>query len=72
MYSLSIRAARVNAGLTQKEAAERLGISDRTLLNWEQGSSRIPAGKMAEMAAVYEIPKCFFFSARGFDLIEQN
>lgn len=32
---LYLKAARVNAGLTQKQAAEALGISKSTLLNYE-------------------------------------
>ena len=34
---ISIRAARVNAGFLLKEAADRLGISSKTLGNWEKG-----------------------------------
>lgn len=33
---ISLRAARVNAGLTQKQAAELLGISESTLINYEK------------------------------------
>lgn len=36
MY-ISLRAARVNANLTQKEAAKQLGMSDRKLFNLEKG-----------------------------------
>lgn len=32
-----IRARRVALNLTQKEAAERLGVTDRTIQNWEAG-----------------------------------
>lgn len=37
MLKISLRAARINAGLTQKEASAHLGISNKTLLNWEKG-----------------------------------
>ena len=39
MVKLTLRAARVNAGFTQKEAAARLGVSNGTLCNWENGIS---------------------------------
>lgn len=39
MYRISLEAARVNAGISQKEAAKRLGINVGTLSNWERGVS---------------------------------
>lgn len=36
---ITLTAARVNAGLTQKEAAERLGLNVGTLRNYEKGVS---------------------------------
>lgn len=35
MKKISLKAARVNAGFSQKEAAVLLGISNKTLCNWE-------------------------------------
>ena len=39
MAKITLKAARVNVGLTQVEAAERLGISPSTIRNWEKGCS---------------------------------
>lgn len=39
MPKISLRAARVNAGLTQEQAAKELGVSRSTLKNWESGKS---------------------------------
>lgn len=39
MVKLTLKAARVNAGLTQIEAAEKLGISKTSLHNYERGKS---------------------------------
>lgn len=36
---ISLRAARVNAGLTQNEAAKKIGVTRDTLRNWETGKS---------------------------------
>lgn len=41
MNGITLRAARVNAGLTQKEAAAKLNVSNKTLWNWETGV-RVP------------------------------
>lgn len=44
---------RVAAGLTQEQAADYLGVSVRTMRNWETGSNRIPypAFKLIRMRA---------------------
>ena len=39
MPELTLRAARTNLGLSQKEAANRIGISVETLGNYERGKS---------------------------------
>ena len=51
--AITMKAARVNANLTQKEAAKALNISKNTLLNYERGRS-VPKVDMArKMAALY-------------------
>ena len=44
---------RMTAGLTQKQAAEYLGVSVRSVRNWETGCNRIPypAFKLVRMRA---------------------
>ena len=32
---ITLKAARVNAGLTQKELAEKIGKSETTIIKWE-------------------------------------
>lgn len=39
MKKITLKAARVNAGYSQREAAERLGISNKTLCSWENGKT---------------------------------
>lgn len=36
---ISLKAARVNADLTQVEAAKRIGIDKKTLINWEKSKT---------------------------------
>lgn len=38
---ISLKSARVNANLTQKELGKKLGKSQYTILNWERGYSKI-------------------------------
>lgn len=56
MVKISIRAARVNVGLSQKEAADRLGVSNKTLGNWEKGITFPPADKIPAICALYGVP----------------
>ena len=56
MFKITLEAARVNAGYTQKEAAKLLQISNKTLQNWESGKSYPNADKIAEICVLYGIP----------------
>lgn len=53
MKKFSLKAARVNAGLTQEEVAEKLKKSKNTIVNYEKGRSTpdIETGKA--LAALY-------------------
>lgn len=55
MARMTLRAARVNAGYSQKEAAFRIGISNKTLGNWESGTSFPKADKIASICDLYKV-----------------
>ena len=44
MNDLDIKAIRIESGLTQPEFAKRLGVTTRTVQNWEAGGT-IPETK---------------------------
>lgn len=50
---ITLKAARVNANLTQREAAEKLKITANTLANWEKGRSFPKLSKLAEIERLY-------------------
>lgn len=52
---ITLRAARVNAGMTQEEAAKAMGISARTYLSWEKDPSQISAKYQAMIEDVFKI-----------------
>lgn len=52
---MSLKAARVNAELSLKEAAERLGISPATLSNYENGRAEPGAIVFQEMCILYKV-----------------
>ena len=53
---IKINAARVNAELTQEEAAKRLHVSPATINNWESGRTNPPYIAMQAMSILYNIP----------------
>ena len=56
MYKVTIRAARVNVGLSQEESANRIGVSKKTLGNWENGITFPPADKIPAICDLYGVP----------------
>ena len=62
MKMITLEAARVNAGLTQEKAAELLGISKYTLINYELGKSfpNVPMIKKLEDLYGFEYKDIFF------------
>ena len=50
---ITLKAARVNAGYTQKSASQRLGVNRLTLRTWEQGRTYPTISKFAEMCRLY-------------------
>jgi len=53
---ISLKAARVNANLTQEEAAKRLNISPATLIKWETKPDRVQPRYQKAISDVYKIP----------------
>lgn len=53
--AISLKAARVNCGLTQKEAAQKLGVGRSTLMNWENGKSAPREPHIRQIERVYGV-----------------
>lgn len=53
---ISIRAARVNAGLTQAQAAKALHRNRQAVVDWENGTRDLPDEDLRSMEDVYGIP----------------
>lgn len=52
---LTLKAARINAGLSQKEAASKLGVTEDTLSNYERGKSYPNVILLKEIERVYGV-----------------
>lgn len=55
MKQITLKAARVNVGLTQKEAAKELKISKKTLCNWEKGTTTPKVKQIDSICALYNV-----------------
>lgn len=53
---ISLAAARVNAGMTQKDVAEKMHISKQTVVNWEKGKNIPGVAQLEMLARIYQIP----------------
>ena len=56
---ISIKAARVEKGYTQDALAERLGVSKRTIVSWENGESEIKPYVIFSLAYVFQMDADF-------------
>lgn len=56
VIQISLAAARVNAKMTQEEAAKRMKIGKRTIINWEKGASIPSFSDMSMLSQIYGIP----------------
>lgn len=61
MPKITIKAARVNAGLTQRQAAKLLGINPDTLSRYESGRSVPRVDMIEKMSKLYCIDKQYIF-----------
>jgi transcriptional regulator with XRE-family HTH domain len=60
-----LRAARLEAGKSQTQVAEALGITFQQIQKYEKGSNRISAGMLHEMSRLFDLPVQFFFDGLG-------
>lgn len=58
---ISLAAARVNAGMTQTDIAEKLGVSKNTIINWEKGKVKPSPANLIALSTVYHMPVDFIF-----------
>lgn len=59
--NISLKAARVNANMTQREWAESLNVNVDTVLNWEKGKSEPRLSELRKMSELSGIPMDYIF-----------
>ncbi|MBO8169316.1 MAG: helix-turn-helix transcriptional regulator [Thermoanaerobacteraceae bacterium] len=71
-FAQRIREAREQAGMTAVEAADQIGVSDRQLLRYEHGQSKVAPDIVLRMAEVYRKPELIIQYRQEKDLFEQE
>lgn len=56
-YMISLEAARVNAKLTQEQAAKEIGVRQETLSSWERGITYPKSNQLDKLLKLYNAPK---------------
>lgn len=56
MYKITLKAARINAGLQSQEVAEMMGVTKQTMVNWEKGKNKLFAEQLIKLCEIYKTP----------------
>lgn len=56
LIQITLKAARVNADLTVKNASKQLGISPTTLIKWERNPGNLTPIQQKKIQEVYQFP----------------
>lgn len=59
MEKITLRACRVNSGLSREDVARKLGKSVQTILKWENGKSLPDRANLAMLSHIYGVPVSF-------------
>jgi len=65
-YMVSLKAARVNAGLSQDEAAKAIGVSNATICSWERENSYPDVMQFETLCNLYGAPTDCVFLRRKY------
>lgn len=52
---LSLEALRINAGMTQQDVADKLGVSRQTVMKWESGIAKPKELVIYALAKLYDV-----------------
>ena len=61
----SIRAHRLIVGMSQSDLGRRLGVSFQQIQKYEKGMNRVGAGRLPQIAKIFDIPVGTLFDANA-------
>lgn len=62
---LRIRFYRLNARMSQTQLGEQIGVTFQQVQKYENGSNRVGAGRLTQIAAALGVPVTAFFDSAG-------
>ena len=65
IFAQNLKAARKAAGLTQRELAEKIGYSEKSVSKWESGNTIAPGAMLPEIAKVLGTDIDSLFALKG-------
>jgi len=68
-FKITLKACRVNVGMTLKEASQHFGVHYETLSNYENDSTNVPRSFFIKLETVYGIPTENIFFGKQEDYI---
>ena len=60
-----IRLFRLNAGLSQTELADQIGVTFQQVQKYEKGVNRVGAARLQQIATALDVPVTFFYDGDG-------
>lgn len=57
---MSLKALRINKKITQQFVAEKLGVTSRTIANWEAGRTYPDLKQLKDLEELYGVPLTVF------------
>lgn len=60
-FKISLKAARVNANLSQEQLAKILGVSKTTVNKWENAKTSISASHFQKLSSLSGVPQDYIF-----------
>lgn len=64
---LNLRIARLKAGLSQREVAERLNVNINTVSRWENGTQKIQIDSLVMLADLYNSSVDYLLGRKGYE-----
>jgi transcriptional regulator with XRE-family HTH domain len=68
---ITLKACRVNVGMTLKEASQRFNIHYETLSNYENDSTNVPRSFFIKLESVYGVPTENIYFGKHSDYIAE-
>ena len=67
---ITLKAARVNAGFSLEQVAERMQKNKSTIINWEKGRTSMKISEFEELCNLYRISKDYIILSTTLQKVE--